>query len=239
MRLVHTTTMGILKYDLKEKAIALRREGLSYAEILKVLPIAKSTLSEWLHGVGLSNYQKQILTEKKLESAKRGGAAKRQQRLDRTKAAIDTAKSEVGLLSRRELWLMGVMLYWAEGSKEKMYRPGLGTQFTNMDPLMICFFILWLKKICGINKTDLTFELTIHETHRYRTKEIVEYWSKKIGVATCCFSHIYFKKAHIKTNRKNITSASYFGVIRIRVRSSTTLNRRIAGWTQGVVESFR
>jgi len=235
---MHTTAMAAIKYDLKEKAIALRKDGLSYTEILAKIPVAKSTLSDWLHSVGLSKYQKQRLTEKKLAAIRKGGAAKHQQRLDRTKLIMSIAKSEVGAISNRELWLMGVMLYWAEGSKEKEYYPGSATQFTNMDPAMICFFIYWLKTICHIHEDDLILEITIHETHRYRTKEIVNYWSEKIRIAPDRFSHIYYKKANIKTKRKNIGN-TYFGVIRIKIRSSASLNRRIAGWTQGVVESIR
>jgi hypothetical protein len=227
-----------MKIILKEKAIALRKKGFSYTEILKEVPVAKSTLGVWLHSVDLSKHQKQLLTEKKLASAKRGGAAKHQQRLTRTKVITDAAKLEIGSLSQRELWLMGIMLYWAEGSKEKDYRPGSGTQFTNMDPAMICFFLRWLEDICHINKTDLIFEICIHETHRHRVQEIINFWSRKIGIDPHYFSRIYFKKANIKTNRKNIDD-TYFGVIKIRARSSTALNRRIAGWTQGVVESSR
>jgi hypothetical protein len=238
MWVVHNTTMPAIKYDLKEKAIALRKKGNTYSEILQQIPIAKSTLSDWLHSVGLSKYQRQRLTEKKLLSAKHGGEAKHLQRIEKMAAIIKTAKAEVGPLSKRELWLMGVMLYWAEGSKEKEYRPGTGVLFTNMDPLMICFFIHWLETAFGVNKTDLIFEITIHETHRHRLKEIINYWSKIIGIPSQAFSHIYFKKASIKTNRKNINE-TYFGVIRIKVRSSTDLNRSIAGWTLGVVESSR
>ncbi len=235
---MYSTTMPAIKYNLKEKAIALRKEGLSYSEILAKVPVAKSTLSDWLHSVGLSKHQKQRLTEKKLASAKRGGEIKHQQRLDRTKAIIEAAKSEIGQLTHRELWLTGIMLYWAEGSKEKNYHPGSGLQFTNMDPTMICFFIRWLNEIFHINKTDLIFEIYIHDTHRHRIKNIINFWSEKIGIAPKYFSRTYFKKAQIKTNRKNV-GETYFGVLKIRVRSSTVLNRRIAGWTQGVVKSFR
>ena len=230
--------MGKIKYDLKEKAIALRKEGNTYSEILRQLPIAKSTLSDWLHSAGLSTYQNQRLSEKKLLSAKRGGAAKHQQRLDRTKAIMKAAKAEIGQLSQRELWIAGIMLYWAEGSKEKSYRPGSRTEFTNMDPIMVCFFLRWLHDICHIDKKDITFEVYIHETHRYRVKDIIAFWSDKIGIPPYHFSRIYFKKAHIKTNRKNIND-EYFGVIKVRIKASTALNRRIAGWTQGVVESSR
>lgn len=227
-----------MKNNLKEIAIDLRKQGLSYREIMQQIPVAKSTISDWLHSVQLAQHQKQRLTEKKLAAIKRGGAAKHQQRVDRTKLIIEKAKSEIGSISKRELWLMGVMLYWAEGSKEKMYGASARTQFTNMDPFMIGFFLFWLENICGIQKTDLIFEISIHETHRHRIEEIIDYWSKIVGVSRDCFSRIYFKKANIKTKRKNI-GETYFGVFRIRVRSSASLNRRIAGWTQGVVESFR
>jgi hypothetical protein len=227
-----------MKRNEKEKAIELRKAGLSYREIMEQLPIAKSTLSEWLRSVGLSKRQKQRLTEKKLAAAKRGGQAKHQQRLDRTAAIIEKAKSEIGPLSDREIWLIGITLYWAEGSKEKDYKPGSGMQFTNMDPAMICCFLRWLKNICGIKKEDLIFEIYVHKTHRSRLVEIINFWSQRIGVPSASFSHIYFKKASIKTKRRNI-GKSYFGVIKLRVRSSTTLHRKIAGWTQGMIESFR
>jgi hypothetical protein len=238
MWVVHTSTMGIAKYDLKEKAIALRKEGYTYSEILRQIPIAKSTLSDWLHSVDLSKHQKQLLTEKKLAAAKRGGAAKHQQRLDKVKAITKAAKVEIGSLSNRELWLMGTMLYWAEGSKEKDWNPGSGVRFTNMDPAMICFFLKWLKEICNIGPEELIFQIYIHDTHRNRIGEIIKFWSQKINLPSEFFTNIYFKRSNIKTVRKNI-DVTYFGVIRITVRSSASLQRRIAGWTQGVVEFSR
>ena len=187
---------------------------------------------------GLSKYQKQRLTEKKLAAIRKGAAAKRAQRIALTEKIMTAAMKDIGLITRRELWLMGIMLYWAEGSKEKSYRPGSRVEFTNMDPAMVHFFIYWLEKTFQIHKTDLTFEIYIHETHRHRVKDIIAFWSKNIAVAPHYFSRIYFKKANIKTNRKNIDE-TYFGVLKIRVRCSTALNRRIAGWTQGVVNFFR
>jgi transposase len=59
-----------MRKSLKRIAIQLRREGYSYSEILKKVPVAKSTLSLWLRSVNLTNSQKQKLTLKKLKSAK-------------------------------------------------------------------------------------------------------------------------------------------------------------------------
>ena len=42
------------KFELKIKTQNLRREGMTYSEILKIIPVAKSTISLWLREVGLS-----------------------------------------------------------------------------------------------------------------------------------------------------------------------------------------
>src|SRR3989344_520494 len=97
----------------KEKAISLRREGRSYSEILKVVPVAKSTLSLWLRDVGLSKRQKQQLTAKKIAAAKRGGAMRKKMRETETKKIHDIAEEEVGNITKRDLWLIGTALYWA------------------------------------------------------------------------------------------------------------------------------
>src|SRR3989338_10887183 len=109
----------------KEKllALTLRKQGLSYREILEKVPVAKSSLSLWLQSVGLSRKQKQRLTEKKLASARRGALKKKQDRIFRTKIIKEKAEKEVCKLSERERWLIGVALYWAEGSKEKEWNP--------------------------------------------------------------------------------------------------------------------
>jgi hypothetical protein len=66
--------MEIVRYDFsmpafsspaklyKERAIMLRKKGLSYREILVEIPVAKSTLTEWFKTVGLTVAQKQRLT---------------------------------------------------------------------------------------------------------------------------------------------------------------------------------
>lgn len=56
----------VLDFSIKEKAVSLRKQGKTYAEILKEIPVAKSTLSEWFRDVKLSKPQVQRLTLRKL-----------------------------------------------------------------------------------------------------------------------------------------------------------------------------
>ena len=110
----------------RERAIKLRRKGLSYLEICKHVPVSKSTLSIWLRSVELTNEQKQRLTEVSRQAGIAGAEKRRQNRRGLQQRIYKSASEAVGPVSPRELWLMGSVLYWAEGAKEKEYRPGSG-----------------------------------------------------------------------------------------------------------------
>ena len=220
----------------KLKAIKLRKLGFTYSEILSKIPVAKSSLSLWLKSVGLSKAQKQRITDKKLASALRGAMRKKMDRIAKTKQIKEIAEREVGNLTKREKWLIGVALYWAEGSKEKEWRPGSRAQFINSDPLMINFFIKWLYA-CKISKNMLVFDIYLHDNNKHRLDEIIEFWSNQTDFPKDSFQHIYYKKNKIKTKRKNIGN-TYFGIIKINVKESSGFNRRIAGWTNGILKSI-
>lgn len=58
----------------REEAIALRLQGLSYNEIRQQLPVAKSSLSEWLRGIPLAKHQVERLRQKVADNGKRSVA---------------------------------------------------------------------------------------------------------------------------------------------------------------------
>jgi len=223
----------IPKPEEKEKVIKLRKRGFSYSEILKKVPIARSTLSLWLKSVGLAKAQFQRNTQRRIEGGLRGAAARKRNRIATTKEIKDRAKAEITNISQRDLWLMGIALYWAEGSKEKKCGRGAVTKFSNSDPRMILFFLKWLEKVFSIKKSELVYELYIHETANIEKSRI--YWSKTLSISKREIK-TYFKKNKIKTLRKN-TGEDYHGLIRIRVRRSSNLNRRIDGWIDGICKT--
>ena len=61
------------------------------------------------------------------------------------------------------------------------------------------------------------------------------FWSKITGFPINSFSSIYWKRNKLKTNRKN-TEEKYYGVLKIKVRTSSDLVRKIAGWSEGIFE---
>lgn len=219
----------------KEKAIALRKAGKTYTDILRIIPVAKSTLAIWLKDAKLSKPEKQKFTEAKRLASLRGGQAKKKQRIEKQNKILFNAQSEIHSISDRELFLIGIILYWAEGAKEKEYRPGSMFEFSNMDPKMIQVFLVWLFKACKIDKNMIIFNIFLHQTHKHRVEEVKRYWSKVTGFPINNLSTIYWKRNNLKTNRKN-TGEKYYGVLKIKVKRSSSLVRKVAGWSEGIFE---
>ncbi len=219
----------------KEEAIKLRKKGFSYREILKKVPVAKSTLSLWLRSVGLAKKQKQRLTEKRILGQQKGARIRREQRIQLTKEIKERAIKEIGRISNRDLWLIGVALYWAEGAKEKS--KGSIVSLGNSDQNLIKIFLKWTQEVCGIPKEDIYFRIFLHETSTNRLKKVQKYWAKVTGFPVNNFGKVTWKKHKINTRRKNI-GENYYGLLEMRIRKSTNLNRRISGWIEGVYNNY-
>ncbi len=185
----------------KEKAIILREQGYTYSEILKEVSVAKSTLSLWLKEVGLAKIQKQRITDKRILGALKGAKVRHLQRISSTQEIKDEAKKEVNCLSKRELWLIGISLYWAEGSKEKDNGTRSGVVFSNSDAKIILLFVKWLRDVLIVNDQDLIYELYIHEVADVESAQI--YWSQILSIPVATL-RTYFKRSKEKIGRKNI-----------------------------------
>lgn len=227
-----------MKQQLRAKAIQLRGIGLSYSEILQEIPVAKSTLSLWLQSVSLSKKQVQRLTEKKSEAIQRGWQSRKNERIKKTIEIRHKANLEIPRINKKDLFFMGIMLYWAEGAKQRANGISQGVCFSNSDPLMIKVFLKWLRICLKIPDNDISFDIYIHENHKDQNTQVKTYWSSVTGFSNGKFDKIYYKKHKLKTNRYNIGS-SYYGLLRIRVKRSTDLNRKISGWIEGVCVQCR
>lgn len=142
-----------------------------------------------------------------------------------------SAQSEIGSLSERELFLLGVGLYWAEGTKDKPHARRERVAFVNSDPSMIQIFVAWLA-LMGVAPERLRFHLMIHESADVPSAE--RYWADLTGTDVSAFGKTTLKKHNPKTNRKNV-GKHYRGCLVIHVQQSADLYRRIEGWWCGIV----
>ena len=219
----------IRKEKLKNEVIALRKKGMSYSEILRQIPVAKSTISLWLQDVGLAKKQKQLITEKRIAGRLRAVEAVRRNKINRIKDIKDSAMKETPLLIRDPFWLAGVILYWGEGSKE--HDKACPVKFTNMDLQMHQLFLKWAHKYLSATNESLLFELFIHK--KADIERAKKYWMQNLGFHENRL-RIYLKKHNPKTKRKRIGD-DYHGVLAVYVYKSIQLNRKIAGWIDGIV----
>lgn len=220
----------IKKIKEKQQAIILRQKGYTYSEIIEKVHVSKASLSLWLKEVPVSASLIKKIQKKWQKSREMGWHKKRSIRIERTISIKNQAYFEVQKRIKNPLWLSGVILYWAEGSKQKLTNVSQSVVFSNSDPKMILMFQRWLKLI-GIHQQDIHYEIYIHKSYQSKKDQILHYWANAIQAHESYF-RIYFKQHHVKSKRKNIEEHS--GVLRIRVKKSTDLNRKISGWIEGL-----
>src|SRR3989339_696178 len=131
--------------EIKEEAKRMRQNGISLGDISRKLNITKSTLSFWCKDMILSESAiRKIKAKGKLKSVRgllRYSELKRKNRIERNITQKQEGATLLGVLSDRDVLMVGLGLYWGEGYK---YENGeLG--FTNSNPYMIRFYFKWLK----------------------------------------------------------------------------------------------
>lgn len=121
----------------KARVIALRKQGLTYSEILARVPVAQSSVSLWCRDVQLSHKQNVRIAQVRNEGIKLGASIRHNRAIALKQSIVQSAADEIKHISTRELWLIGVALYWAEGSKQSVKTVSQGIKFTNSDANMI------------------------------------------------------------------------------------------------------
>lgn len=220
------------KDDAREQAVALRHEGRSYNEIARMVGVSKSTLSLWLRDVPLTDEHRAALAERRNAPTRQRAETRKALRLRRNESIIAEARADIGAVSERELFLAGVVAYWAEGAKNKPWARNRGVNFMNSDPGMITLFLGWLR-LLGIGPERLSFRVYIHESAEIEVA--VRFWANVVHVSPDTFLRTSVKRHSPRTNRKNV-GADYHGCLCVRVRRSNDLNLLITGWWQGLAE---
>ncbi|MFH9687071.1 hypothetical protein ACH4LE_12245 [Streptomyces sp. NPDC017413] len=217
------------KDDARAKARELRLQGMTYDQIQVELGCSKGSISLWVRD--LPKPERRRTREESSAIGRRGWEATLQRRDTERRAMKGKAAGEVGEMTDRELFLLGVALYWAEGSKSKPYRTQERGTFVNSDPGMIEVFLAWLR-LLGVPQERLRFHIHIHETADITAAE--RYWITLTGAAPSAFGKTSLKRHSPKTNRKNIGD-NYRGCLSVRVLKGADLYRRIEGSWCGIV----
>jgi transcriptional regulator with XRE-family HTH domain len=219
------------KDDLRARARELRLQGLDYEKIVAQLGVSKSSVSLWVRDLPRPpRVTPAECAKRAAERMRRYWIAERPVRAARRAAASAAAAASIRGLTDREVLIAGAAAYWCEGAKNKPHRRADRVSFTNSDPELISFFLLFLDT-AGISRSDLVFRLQIHETADAESAE--RFWLTLTEARKEQFRKTTLKHHNPLTTRKN-TGDGYHGCLRLDVRQSRELYRKIEGWASAV-----
>jgi len=220
----------------KENAINLRKQGKSLNEIALQLGMNKSTVSYWCRNVELTSAQEQSLIKrsrlKGLKKMLKFFKEKKELRLKESRRQKNKGFSDVGSVKKRDLFMLGLALYWGEGYKKGNAECG----FTNSDPLIIKTILCWFREIYRVTDDRFILRISIHNSHREREKDLISYWSKQTGISRKQFTKTSFITSRVKKIYSN--RSMYFGTLRIKVRKGAFLRQRIVSSLEFVSSSI-
>ncbi len=214
----------------KKLALKLREDGYSYSYIQAKTKLSKSTLSYLLRAVP---YKPNLFTEKTIGKARtQSSMSKAKAKLESVEAARDKASNDIGILTKRDLFMLGIGLYIGEGSKTQ------GTiRVVNGDVRVINLFIKWLTSF-DYPKSNLSIRI-----HLYLDSNVTEaesYWAEKTGLQPSQFQRAYIDKRVHKDRKRSGTHL--YGTAHVTVRSfsdkrfGVEFSRLIGAWMEEVLE---
>lgn len=217
-------------HKLRVDAERLREQGYSYNLIHQKLGISKSTMSYWFRDKPFTP-NNEVLERIKSGSGKEG-LRRHNRRLREVELLREHGIQEVGTLSDRDLWFLGLGIYIGEGAKTtEMVR------ISNANPAVICLSIRWLKDVCGLKDENLAVRIHIYPDND--PEECLAYWRKVTGL-----SEANFRKVSIDLRTNKLVGKKRklpYGTAHITVVSNgdpekgVRLFRKINGWMTGVL----
>lgn len=212
----------------RERLLAreMRRRGLSIREIAKKLKVSKGSASLWCRDIVLTLEQVRKLLATENDGKTRGRIRAwewhREEKQRRYQENHKIGYDHVHHISKNELLLIGLAIYWSEGSKRDRR-----VSLTNSDPYMLLLYLKWLKECFGIESSQITCRVTINEQHKDRIESIEKYWSSVVGIPLSQFTKTVVIKS--KWVKEYEFRSTYYGVLAAHVQRSTDLSYRIDG----------
>lgn len=188
-----------MKIAEKQKAIGLRLEGRSIKDISRLVGVSKASVSVWVRDVILDKNQLSVLKRKGFSSEVT--EKRRHKRLENEQAKRDEisqlAEKEIKSISKRDLRLIGLCLYWGEGGKTHKG----AARISNSDPAVIKVMMRFFREICDVEEKKFRGHIHIHS---HLEKEKAEkYWELVSGIPRAQFFKTYMKPSIASKNKKD------------------------------------
>ena len=172
------------QWERSELGRDLRRLGLSYGEIMDLIPVKKSTLATWCRQVKLTPAQIAAIKKRR---APQPGIPRDTQRKRRREVELIRAQAtiEAEHLVDQPLWTTGVSMYWGEGSKSIVR-----LSMANSDPAVLRLLMNWSRTYLP-PATGWRGKLNIHADNDELGAR--RWWSEELGLRMEDFTKSYVK----------------------------------------------
>lgn len=158
--------------ELKEKAIEMRKQGISIIKIGKELGVAKSSVSVWTRGITLTDAQKEKLAHRFISSERAAAHSS----IFRTRRQQYQDKGKERIKENDPLYIAGCMLYWGEGTKSSNQ-----CRLVNSELSMLKVFKKFLITFFDVSIDMITISINAY-TDLHSQKEIEEYWIRELDL---------------------------------------------------------
>jgi transposase-like protein len=220
--------------DLRRRCRQLRGSGLTYGEIGESTGVSQGTLSLWLRDIprppALDAATRRRAEARRLAALRKRAVELNQRRARLRAATVASAQMQIGSVSERDLLVLGVALYWAEGAKRKPWAARDRITFVISDPSIIRAYLRWLDLV-GVSRDRCRFRLQIHEAADVAAAE--QFWAETVGVTVNALMRTTLKRHRPVTPRRD-TGPGYRGCHTIDVLGSYGLNCREEWWRSGL-----
>lgn len=202
----------------------LRRQGLSYGEIMELIPVKKSTLATWSNSVRLSASQIDELRDRRTPPPGRNLQGNRYTTQRPRRREIELIKAQALLEAEHlvddSLWVAGVSMYWGEGSKATRQ-----LSMANADPAALRLFKRWSTEFLPPHH-GWRARLNLHADNDEPAAR--KWWSNEVEVGLEDFTKTYIKPDGTG-HRKNYLR---FGVCTLIKRKSTDAYEITMAWIE-------
>jgi hypothetical protein len=216
---------ALSRWERSELGRDLRRLGMSYGEIMALIPVKKSTLATWCRDVPLTELQIEAIKERtgSVKGIPRDTQRKRREEIGRIRSS---AKAEARWLIEDSIWSAGVALYWGEGFKTQGQ---LG--MANADPDALRFFMKWAVMYHD-HDAEFRAKINLHADNDEAAAR--NWWSAELELPLTDFIKT-FVKPDGTGHRKNHLER---GVCMVRLRKSADAFHRTLAWIEFLQEKL-
>lgn len=166
-----------MKFQEKQNAINLRKEGMSMRDIAKLLNVSRSSVSIWVRDVKLTEQQHIELFRKNPAYNKQRLGQIKMSEIWRNKRLLCQEQGKIQAKKNDLYHIAGCMLYWAEGAKDRTT-----LTFSNTNPDMVLYFVNFLRKFFNLENADFNIRINCYDNNNLSIDEIQNFWLKKLAL---------------------------------------------------------